>query len=95
MRLFDAIACYLTDPEGWETVCARCGRCCFVRERGEDGAIAVNYAEPCAFLNMDTRECRVYDHRFEACDECHRLTPATVLFRRHLPEECAYVRRFR
>lgn len=95
MGLFSAITSYLTDPEGWEAVCVRCGRCCFARERGADGTVAVNYAEPCAFLDMDTHECRVYPDRFNACAECRRLTPATVFFRRHLPEECTYVQRFR
>lgn len=95
MGLLGAISCYATDHEGWEAVCARCGRCCFVREAGADGSVAVNYAEPCRFLDMDTHRCRVYAKRFEECPECHRLTPATVFFQRHLPKECAYVQKFR
>ena len=95
MKPLRAILLYMRDRAAWDAVCDRCGRCCFEREVGAAGEVAVNYAAPCAFLDLETHECRVYPQRFEACDRCHRLTPATALFSRHLPPECAYVREFR
>ena len=95
MKPLLATRLYLLDRRAWESVCDRCGRCCFERDVTESGSVDVNYAAPCEFLNLDTHECRVYRHRFEACDRCHRLTPLTALFSRHLPPECAYVRTFR
>ena len=95
MRPFRAILLYMRDRRAWDDVCDRCGRCCFEREVADDGSVEVNYAAPCEFLDLETHECRVYPQRFDACDRCHRLTPATALFSPHLPPECAYVREFR
>lgn len=95
MKPVHAILLYLRDRHAWDDVCDRCGRCCFERTVGADGAVAVNYAAPCEFLDMESHECRVYSQRFDACARCHRLTPFTALFGRHLPPECAYVREFR
>lgn len=79
----------------WDEVCDQCGRCCFQREVDEDGDVVIDYAAPCAFLDVETRQCRVYDRRFEVCPACHRLTLRHALFSRHLPEGCAYARLFR
>lgn len=95
MRPLRAIHLFLCDRYAWDAVCDRCGRCCFEREVAADGSVDVNYAAPCEFLDLESHECRVYERRFEACDRCRQLTPATALFGRHLPRECAYVRRFR
>ncbi len=95
MGLLAALKSYWLRPREWEALCERCGRCCFIREVAGDGTVTVNYAEPCPFLDLETHECRTYERRFAACSECHRLTPTTIFFGGHLPDECAYVRRFR
>lgn len=95
MRPLHAIALYLRNRDDWDALCARCGRCCFEREVGVNGAVEVNYAEPCEFLDLETHLCRVYDERLAACSRCHQLTPFHVLLGRYLPEECAYMRALR
>ena len=79
----------------WDDVCDRCGLCCYEREVGEDGSVAVDLSAPCEFLDAETNLCRVYERRFELCPRCRRVTPATALFANHLPSSCAYLRAFR
>lgn len=85
---------YLQARREWDDICDRCGRCCFVREVDEDGDVIIDYADPCPYLDVDSRQCTVYERRFETCDQCRRVTPFVVLFGRHLPEGCAYLRYF-
>lgn len=66
-----------------------------MREVDEDGDVIIDYAAPCEFLDTKTRQCTVYENRFEACARCNRVTVLHALFARHLPEGCAYVRTFR
>ena len=79
----------------WDSVCLRCGLCCYEREVGEDGSVAVDLSDACEFLDPKTHLCRVYERRFESCDRCHQLTPKVALFSNHLPPSCGYVRKFR
>lgn len=89
-----AFGTYMLHPDAWEDVCDRCARCCFERELTDEGEVIVNFACPCEFLDSQTRLCSVYDTRFSQCEGCHKLTPFTVFFGGHLPDECAYVRTF-
>lgn len=57
----------------------RCGLCCYEREVGEDGSVAVDLSDACEFLDPETHLCRVYERRFESCDRCHQLTPKVAL----------------
>lgn len=79
----------------WDDICDRCGRCCFEHEVDEDGDVVIDYAQPCEFLDVKTRACTVYEHRFEACERCGRVTLLTAMIDPRLPEGCAYARRFR
>ena len=89
------LARYLKYRSSWEDLCDRCGRCCFMREVDEDGDVIIDYAAPCAFLDAKTRQCTVYEHRFETCNLRNRITLRHALFANHLPEGCAYTRIFR
>ncbi|MDY0268323.1 YkgJ family cysteine cluster protein [Trichloromonas sp.] len=78
-------------PEEWEALCKRCGQCCFEKWVEEDGTIRPTTI-PCRFLDIVTRECKVYHKRFEVDEGCVKLTPALVETVQWLPPDCAYVR---
>lgn len=74
----------------WEALCRCCGRCCFEkgldsRGRWRETAVA------CRYLDIQTRHCKVYAHRFEVGEDCVRLTPEVVAAADWLPADCAYV----
>ncbi|MDR2589292.1 MAG: hypothetical protein LBC67_07690 [Spirochaetales bacterium] len=79
----------------WDSLCGRCGLCCYERSLSSGGEVAVNMSEPCEFLDEDTRLCRVYESRFRACPDCRSVNIFRALFHRFLPSSCAYVRTFR
>jgi len=78
----------------WEAICRRCGQCCFNKIIEDDGTV---YATPipCRYFDIINRTCKVYDKRFETGEECIKLTPELVRHAIWLPEDCAYVERFR
>lgn len=78
-------------PEEWEALCKRCGQCCFEKWVEEDGTIRPTTI-PCRFLDIVTRECKVYHKRFDVGEGCVKLTPAVVKTVQWLPPDCAYVR---
>ncbi len=78
----------------WEALCRRCGLCCYEKEiRGR--TVITHLGEPCRYLDIASRRCTVYERRFTACPDCHRMTVIHALFVRWLPPSCGYVRRFR
>jgi uncharacterized cysteine cluster protein YcgN (CxxCxxCC family) len=79
----------LTDHE-WEALCNQCGLCCFEKSRLPNGRILTSRI-PCAYLDIHSRQCRVYEHRFNVGEECQKLTPELVAEVDWLPEQCAYV----
>ena len=78
----------------WEALCRQCGLCCFEKVRLPNGRIQTTRV-PCRFLDVHTRRCRVYAHRFEVRENCQKLTPELVAQVDWLPEECAYVQWYR
>jgi len=78
--------------EEWENLCKRCGQCCFEKWVKEDGTIRPTDI-PCRFLDIITRECKVYHKRFDVDEGCVKLTPTVVETVQWLPPECAYVER--
>ena len=46
---------------------------------------------PCRYLDVITRQCRVYDNRFAINPECVKLTAELVPTLRWLPRDCGYV----
>jgi len=75
----------------WESLCKRCGQCCFEKKRGRDGSLRKT-SVPCRHLDIVERTCRIYEKRFEIDRDCIKLTPEKVRILSWLPEDCAYVR---
>jgi len=78
----------------WEKLCHQCGQCCFEKWVDEDGTIHPTRIA-CRFLDIHSRQCRVYHKRFEVGEGCVRLTPEVVATVQWLPEDCAYVQQAR
>ena len=73
----------------WEDICNRCGLCCFEKIIDEKNRV-ITTRVPCRFLDLFSRECKVYHKRFEVGEECQKLTPEVVATVNWLPDECAY-----
>jgi uncharacterized cysteine cluster protein YcgN (CxxCxxCC family) len=80
--------------ERWDAICDRCGLCCYQKQIRR-GAVITDWRSPCRFLDESTRLCTVYEDRFAACPDCRRMTLTHAFFTSWLPENCAYVRRYR
>jgi uncharacterized cysteine cluster protein YcgN (CxxCxxCC family) len=76
--------------EVWETLCRGCGECCFEKIENEQGTIFY-LRTACRYLDMETRQCRIYENRFAINPECVKLTAELVPTLRWLPRECGYV----
>ena len=77
-----------TPQNNWESICCRCGRCCYEKIDFEG---RIYYTElPCEYLDLETRLCRVYAERDSQCPGCVRLTKKSVK-KGFLPADCPYV----
>lgn len=76
--------------EEWEKLCRGCGLCCFEKYENDNGSIFYTQT-PCRYLDVVSRECQIYDKRFEINPECIKLTPYLVSTLRWLPGDCGYV----
>ena len=74
----------------WEDLCNRCGQCCFEKWVDNDGAIHPT-SIPCRFLDIVTRECKVYQKRLDVGEGCVKLSREVVETVQWLPSDCAYV----
>jgi uncharacterized protein len=52
-----------------ETLCNKCGRCCYFKEVGETGELRFSKV-PCQFLDLKTKLCRVYPVRHKVAPWC-------------------------
>jgi uncharacterized cysteine cluster protein YcgN (CxxCxxCC family) len=77
----------------WESLCNRCGLCCFEKIEDENGTIFFT-AIPCRYLDVATRNCRIYDRRFEIYPECIQLTESLVRELTWLHDDCGYRKAF-
>ena len=73
----------------WEDTCARCGLCCFEKIEDDPGNIFFTRT-PCRYLDVVSRECKIYERRFTVNPECVKLTPELVNELRWLHDGCAY-----
>ena len=73
----------------WEGRCKRCGLCCFDKIEDERGNIFYTQT-PCRYFDVVSRECSIYDNRFEIEPTCIKLTPEVVPTLRWLHAECGY-----
>ena len=91
----------------WDGICDRCGLCCYEKHytrywggippggrRAVSSRFFIDTEDPCRYLGAD-RRCTIYHRRFKINSQCVRLTPFHALFCGYLPENCAYVKRFR
>ena len=78
----------------WESLCRRCGLCCFEKEyRGR--TVITHFSRPCPHLDLALRQCTVYEKRLQACPNCRKMTIWHALFVRWLPAGCGYVQQYR
>jgi len=75
----------------WESLCARCGLCCFEKIEDDSGTIFFT-SRACRYLDISTRLCKVYERRFIINPECVALTPELVESLPWLHDDCAYRR---
>lgn len=79
-----------TSNKEWESICRRCGKCCY--EKIDLGAGEIVYtSEPCVHLDTKTNLCKVYDNRRVEEPDCIELTENIVRSLNWLPPDCAYV----
>lgn len=76
--------------EEWESLCRGCGNCCFEKIENDNGTIFY-LLSACRYLDVVTRQCRIYENRFVINPECVKLTPELVPTLRWLPRDCGYV----
>lgn len=77
-----------TDQQ-WEQLCHRCGLCCFEKIEDEKGTVFFT-ATPCRYLDIISRECRIYERRFTVNPDCIKLTPDLVKNLHWLHDDCGY-----
>ena len=78
----------------WDALCRRCGLCCYEKEyRGR--AVVTNFSRPCPHLDLPSRQCAVYESRFETCAGCRKMTILHAMFVHWLPPTCGYVQHYR
>lgn len=80
--------------QSWEELCHRCGLCCFEKFENDSGAIFYTQT-PCRYLDVVTRECRIYERRFEINPECVKLTPELAASLPWLHDDCGYRNRLK
>lgn len=77
------------EDSDWDSLCKQCGRCCF--EKIEDDRGNILYTQTaCRFLDVSSRECKIFERRFEMNPSCVKLTPELVDTLRWLPRDCGY-----
>ena len=80
----------ITTTDEWETLCKGCGNCCFEKIEDEQGTIFYTQTA-CRYLDVVSRQCRIYDNRFIINPECVKLTAELVPTLRWLPRDCGYL----
>ena len=79
----------MSSDQAWEDICQRCGECCFEKTIDAQGTVHTT-SVPCRFLDIHSRNCRVYHQRQQAEDDCIKLTAEILPSLVWLPENCAY-----
>ncbi|MEZ4598943.1 MAG: hypothetical protein R2940_04020 [Syntrophotaleaceae bacterium] len=78
----------MRDLRNWESICRRCGRCCYEKIEFEG---EIYYTDiPCEKLDLETRMCTVYPEREKARPGCVALSSENVRSG-FLPADCPYV----
>ena len=77
------------NEQGWESLCHRCGLCCFEKIEDDYGNIFFTQT-PCRYLDIVSRLCKIYDRRFEINPDCVKLSPELIGSLRWLHDDCGY-----
>ncbi len=86
---------WLKYRKDWDSLCNRCGKCCYIRFVDKDKNVIVDYNFPCEYLDIQSKTCSVYDGRFKKCEYCGKVNLFRALFNPSLPGDCGYVKTFR
>jgi len=78
------------ENEEWESRCHGCGECCFEKIEDDQGTIFY-LMSACRYLDLETRQCRIYENRFVINPDCVKLTAELVPTLRWLPRKCGYL----
>ncbi len=79
----------------WDSLCNRCGKCCYIRSVDSKKNVIIHYNCPCENLDTKTNLCKIYNERLRKCNHCGKVNLFTALFNPTLPNDCAYVQAFR
>jgi len=74
----------------WESLCKRCGLCCYSKTVEED-RVVYHMDMPCRDLDTDTSRCRIYETRFKDNPTCRKMTLLKAMLAPYLPPSCGYV----
>lgn len=77
------------EDKDWDSRCKQCGSCCFEKIEDERGNIFYMQSA-CRYLDVDSRQCKIFERRFEINPSCVKLTPELVSTLRWLPPDCGY-----
>ncbi len=78
-----------TPVDKWEALCEQCGLCCFEKFENDNGTIFFTQT-PCRYLDVISRQCKIYERRFEINPECIKLTKELVAKIPWLHSGCGY-----
>ena len=73
--------------EVWEGLCTKCGKCC-TEKVDIDGTIYIS-KKYCRFLDLVSKECTVYEKRFEAEPGCMEVEAGIKVG--IFPSDCPYI----
>lgn len=93
--LFQIFKEWLKWRKDWDSLCNRCGKCCYARSVRRGGRVVIHYSSPCENFDTETKLCKIYEERFKKCDHCGKVDLYTALFNPTLPKDCAYLKTFR
>lgn len=81
--------------KNWDTLCSRCGKCCYQRSLSAKGGVIIDMYAPCENYDKKTSLCLVFEDRFLRCSHCGKVNIFCALFNPLLPPDCAYAKTFR
>jgi molybdenum cofactor cytidylyltransferase len=87
---YEIMAEAVIENEEWESRCHGCGECCFEKIEDDQGTIFY-LMSACRYLDLETRQCRIYENRFVINPDCVKLTADLVPTLRWLPQKCGYL----